>query len=140
VHRDLKPANVMVVDDGRVKVLDFGIAYTSKFSRITRPGTFVGTLDYASPEQLRLENATPQSDLYAVGLMLYEMLTGSRALDFTLRTTEDHPAPSSVVPDMPPPIERITMKLLARETAERYESASLLIRDLRPFIGPHSAD
>jgi len=142
VHRDMKPANVMLVDGGpRVKVLDFGIAYTLRFARSTIVGTtFVGTPDYASPEQFDLRDAEAPSDLYSLGLIMYEMLTGQRALEHGLRRKQDHPAPSAAVAGLPPELDAMVVKLLAREPAERYASAALLIRDLRAFIGLDAAD
>jgi tRNA A-37 threonylcarbamoyl transferase component Bud32 len=141
VHRDMKPSNVMLVDGGqRVKVLDFGIAYTLRFARSTIVGTFIGTPDYASPEQIELREVEAQSDLYSLGLIMYEMLTGQRALEYKLRTQQDHPAPSAAARDIPPQLDAMVIKLLACRPAERYASAALLIRDLRSFVGLDAAD
>ena len=136
IHRDLKPANVMVMDHNRVKVMDFGVALNPRFPRLTKAGDFLGTLAYASPEQLNGSSASARSDLYALGLIFYELLTGRPALHYRRRRREAHPAPSTAVPEVPQSLDEIVLKLLARNPLARYESAEKLIADLATYLGP----
>jgi Tol biopolymer transport system component/predicted Ser/Thr protein kinase len=145
VHRDLKPDNVLVTREGRVKILDFGLAksITSRPAGdatltmgITDPGTVVGTVNYMSPEQARGEaNLTPQSDQFSFGIVLYELATGKRAFQrgsaaetMTAIIREDaEPLPGNV----PAPLRWIVERLLAKEPAERYDSTRDLYRELK---------
>jgi Tol biopolymer transport system component len=144
-HRDLKPANIMITPEGRVKILDFGLAKQTAIPtsspddtmtvQQTTPGMILGTVHYMSPEQARGEPADHRSDQFSFGLILYEMATGRKAFDKpqTIQTM------SAILTDEPPPIEtRVPEPLrwaidrcLAKEPAERYESTSDLYRDLR---------
>jgi Tol biopolymer transport system component/predicted Ser/Thr protein kinase len=145
VHRDLKPDNVLVTREGRVKILDFGLAksITSRPAGdatltmgITDPGTVVGTVNYMSPEQARGEaNLTPQSDQFSFGIVLYELATGKRAFQrgsaaetMTAIIREDaEPLPGSI----PAPLRWVIERLLAKEPAERYDSTRDLYRELK---------
>ncbi len=129
VHRDVKSSNVMVTDVGRPVLMDFGIAYASTESRLTQTGTVLGTPEYMSPEQARGNEVDPRSDLYSLGVVLYETVTG------TLPHTGGHPMsvvykvlhesyapPSNHNPDCPPWLEQIIAKLLMKDADDRYQT------------------
>jgi serine/threonine-protein kinase len=130
VHRDLKPGNIMVGRSGQALVMDFGMAYQHGDQRLTDAGVVLGTMAYLSPEQARGQATDPRSDVYAVGLMLYEMLTGRRppgdgiALPLALREPGERcPPPSRFAPEVPAALDTLVMRCLEREPARRYASA-----------------
>ena len=130
VHRDLKPANIRVLPNGQVKVVDFGLARMNTGAEMTQAGTVMGTPNYMSPEQVRGEKADASSDVFALGAVLYEMLTGRRAFQTdTLHTTlakvltDDPEALETAAPEVPEPVRAVVRKALAKERAERYANA-----------------
>jgi serine/threonine protein kinase len=130
VHRDLKPANVMVMDNNAVKVMDFGIARVLGTARMTRQGNVVGTVEYMSPEQIRGEDSDSRSDIYSLGILLYEMLTGRVPFNSTseyeimkLQIEEAPPPPTLFSAHLPLPIEQAIMRSLAKKAAARYQTA-----------------
>jgi serine/threonine-protein kinase len=131
VHRDVKPGNVLIGRDGRVKVVDFGIARAVAEAQMTLPGTTLGSVHYFSPEQARGESSTNESDIYSLGIVLYEMLTGSRpwegdsAASVALaRLSGPVPDPVLVRPSLPPDLAAITRKALASSPVDRFASAA----------------
>ncbi len=133
VHRDVKPGNVLIGRDGRVKVVDFGIARAVAEAQMTLPGTTFGSVHYFSPEQARGEPATSESDIYALGIVLYEMLTGSRpwegdsAASVALaRLSGPAPDPAAVRSSVPPDLAAITRRALAPLPGDRFSSAAVM--------------
>ncbi len=131
VHRDVKPGNVLIGRDGRVKVVDFGIARAVAEAQMTLPGTTLGSVHYFSPEQARGETATNESDIYALGIVLYEMLTGTRPWEgdsaagvALARLSGSTPDPALVRPSVPPDVAAITRKALAPLPVDRFASAA----------------
>ena len=148
VHRDLKPANVMVNTDGQALLTDFGIARSVDASSMhTATGSLVGTLEYMSPEQVRGASADRRTDVYALGLILYEMLAGGRPMaaangglaDLLARVEKGPPPLSSVAADVPAALERIVDRCLERDPEDRYPSAAELVVDLESIAPDGSA-
>ena len=118
VHRDVKPENALLTPDGVVKVADFGLAQALAEARVTQsPGTVTGTVQYLAPEQIRGESADPRTDLYAIGILAYELLTGrtpfqaETALAIAYKhLSEPVPPPSRDAPDVPPQLDRIVLR------------------------------
>src|SRR5262245_19455500 len=142
VHRDIKPGNILVTREGRVEVTDFGIARALSESALTLPGTTLGSVHSFSPEQARGELATPASDIYSLGIVLYELLTGRRpwagdtaAAIATARLTGAVPSPSAVHGGIPPTLESITRRALAPNPEERFASANEMADALEAFLG-----
>jgi len=138
VHRDIKPANVMIVREGQVKITDFGIAHMRSAEVRTQTGVVLGSPKYMSPEQVLGKRAEPGSDIFSLGVIIYEMLTGSapfsgvdiNAIMFQIVNFAP-PAPSSVNPGVPQMLDFIVAKALAKALNERYSSAKQLAGDLR---------
>ena len=156
IHRDLKPENVMLRRDGYVKVLDFGLAKLAEppagsadgATRVlaeTSPGTIVGTSGYMSPEQARGLAVDARSDLFSLGVVLYEMLTGSAPFagetfaDTIAAVVSREPAPIAAPCNVPPGVERIVFKALGKARDDRYPSAAELAADLRAVSLARSA-
>ncbi|MBF6589082.1 MAG: protein kinase, partial [Ktedonobacterales bacterium] len=138
VHRDIKPENLLVDQWNRVKLLDFGLARIEGVRSITQAGTVVGSLYYVSPEQLLGQKVDGRTDVYALGVSMYEMLTGQRPyVGQTLTEMSDAilaavaVAPSQIEPSVPPELERIIARAMARGLEQRYHSAGELYTDLR---------
>jgi serine/threonine-protein kinase len=145
VHRDIKPGNVLVTREGRVKVADFGIARAIAEAALTLPGTTLGSVHYFSPEQARGEMTTPASDIYSLGIVLFELLTGHRpwagdsaAAIATARLTGAVPSPSNIRSGVPPILEAITRKAMALEPEQRFATAADMADALDRFLAESS--
>jgi beta-lactam-binding protein with PASTA domain len=137
IHRDIKPHNILITDLGDVKVTDFGIARAAASSTMTRTGHILGTAHYISPEQAMGDPVGPASDLYSLGVVLYEMLTGELPFDadtplgIAMKHVNGHlRQPKELDPSVPDGINAITLRLLAKNPEDRYASDAELIEDL----------
>ena len=145
VHRDISPQNVVVTFTGDVKIVDFGIAKSdTRVGESTKSGKLKGKVPYMSPEQARGEPVDARSDIFATGVMLFELTTGKRLFKGqseyeTLRLIceRDYPRPSDVRQDYPADLEAIVMKALAKDREERYQSAREMQADLEAFVRRH---
>ena len=140
VHRDIKPGNILLSEDGKVQVTDFGIARAEAGSTMTQTGTILGTAYYLSPEQAQGLQLDGRSDIYSLGVVVYEMLTGRRPFEgdspvsIAYKHVREMPRPaSSHRADVPPSLEAIVMTAMAKRPEDRYSSAALMRRDLEAF-------
>jgi eukaryotic-like serine/threonine-protein kinase len=136
VHRDLKPQNVLIDEDGRARVADFGIARGSS-SDITATGSVMGTAQYLSPEQAQGKDVTPRSDIYSIGVILYEALTGrvpfegDSAVAVALKQVSETPRrPSTINPNVPPALDAVVMRALAKDPEARFNDADAFMKAL----------
>ncbi len=142
VHRDLKPENILLTSSGDVKITDFGIARTKTGPRLTEHGGVVGTIDYVSPEYLERGQVDHRSDIYALGIMAYEMITaetpfrGKSVIEtMTMRLKTDPAEPHTLRPECPIELSRIVMKALTRNPDKRYQATSEMLTDLQAIQG-----
>ena len=141
VHRDIKPGNIMVLADGRVKIMDFGIARLHEPTVKTQTGVLLGSPQYMAPEQIVGQPFDHRADIFSLGLVLYEMLTGTKPfqgedipeLMFKVANMPATP-PSHIAPDLPPVIDYIIARALKKKPDERYASAAELAKDLRDSL------
>lgn len=140
VHRDIKPGNIMLTSDGKIKVMDFGIAraLTDSQATMTQTNAVVGTAQYLSPEQARGETVDARSDLYSTGVVLFELLTGRPPFkgDSAVAVAYQHveqipPTPSSILSDIPDSLDRVVLKALAKNREDRYPTAAAMLSDLQ---------
>ena len=141
VHRDLKPSNIMVLGDGAVKVMDYGIARARRFEGLTVTGAFLGTPDYVAPETAEGKGTDARSDLYSLGVVFYEILTGQKPFVgdtpfATLRKhcTEPPTPPSLLAPGTPRELEAIVLRLLHKDPGDRFPGAEELLNALRDYL------
>ena len=137
VHRDLKPSNIMIDRDGNARIMDFGIARLVGARGITGGNMMVGTPEYMSPEQVEGEEAGPESDIYSLGVVLFEMLTGRVPFEgetplsvAVKQKSEAPPDPRKLNPQIPPDLDRVILKCLEKDKERRYRSAADVLADL----------
>ncbi len=140
VHRDVKPQNIMVLSDGTIKVTDFGIARFARNEQRTMTDKAIGSVHYISPEQARGEKTDEKADIYSVGVMLYEMLTGQLPFDADsavsvaiMQLQKDPKLPTQINSSIPLGLEQITMKAMQKNPDRRYQAASEMLCDLEAF-------
>lgn len=137
VHRDIKPQNIMVLPDGTIKVTDFGIARFARNEHKTITDKAIGSVHYISPEQAKGEPTDEKTDMYSVGVMLYEMLTGKLPFEADsavsvaiMQLQSQAKLPTEINPSIPLGVEQITMRAMRKDASERYSSAAEMLRDL----------
>ncbi len=142
IHRDIKPGNIIVRPNGDIKVTDFGIARIES-SELTQMGTLLGTPSYMAPEMINEKQVDARSDLFSAGVVFYQCLTGGKPFDGAAHQvmnkilTTAHRPPSAIVPDLPPALDRILDKALAKDPDQRYPSADAMLMDLKGLLaGP----
>ena len=140
VHQDIKPQNIMLLSDGTIKVADFGIARFSRSDIDTTSENAIGSVHYISPEQARGEVTDEKADIYSVGVLLYEMITGKlpfqgdSAVSIALMQLQQDPTlPRELNPSIPLGLEQITMRAMQKNTSERYQTASEMLMDINEF-------
>lgn len=146
IHRDIKPANIMIDKDGRVKVMDFGLVQISGVTKVTGTDTAVGTPEYISPEQLSGEEVDSRTDIYALGVTMYEMLAGAPPFkgesNYAIFMKHKYEAPASLRDlrnDLTPEVEDIVAKAMAKDLGKRYLRVEELIADIDRILGVEAA-
>ena len=147
IHRDVKPQNILMDHDGQVKLTDFGIAMALSATALTRTNSVMGTVHYLSPEQARGGMATKRTDIYSLGIVLFEMLTGKlpfsgeSAVSIALKHLQEQtPSVRAVRPEIPQSLENVILKATAKDPAARYPSSDAMLRDLHTVLSPERAD
>jgi serine/threonine protein kinase/Tfp pilus assembly protein PilF len=137
IHRDLKPGNIMIDKEGNAKIMDFGIARSLLGKGLTGEGAIIGTPEYMSPEQVEGKEADQRADIYALGVILFEMLVGSPPFEgetpFAIANkhkTEPPPVPKKLIPQLPEALNKVILRCLEKDRANRYQTAEELLADL----------
>ena len=141
IHRDIKPQNIMILENGMVKITDFGIATAINATQLTQTNSVMGSVHYLPPEQASGKGATLQSDIYSMGILMYELLTGKlpfkgdNAIEIALKHLKEHVPPiSDELPNVPQSIENIIIKATAKNPKNRYADAREMYEDLRTCL------
>jgi len=146
LHRDIKPANVMLTPTGQIKLMDFGIAQVLGAAKMTREGRMVGTLEYLAPERIQGKPADVRSDIYSLGVLLYEMLSGRLPFQadseyelLMAHVQQRPPSPRALGLNLPPQVESALMLALEKDPAQRYQDAASFAETLRSLLPPGRA-
>ena len=141
IHRDIKPQNILMDESGNVKITDFGIAMALEDTSFTRTNSVLGTVHYLSPEQARGGTATKKSDIYSLGIVLYELLTGElpfsgeSAVAIALKHLQSEtPSVKAIVPSIPQSLENVVLKATAKDPVHRYSSVEEMKEDLETVL------
>lgn len=147
IHRDIKPQNIMILDDGMVKITDFGIAMALNTSELTQTNSVMGSVHYLPPEQAAGKGSTIKSDIYSIGILMYEMLAGTMpfrgetAVEIALKhIKEPMPSVRKVNPKVPQSLENVILKATAKNPKNRYNNVRELYDDLKTTMSPERAD
>ena len=143
IHRDIKPQNVMILEDGRVKITDFGIAMALNSNELTQTNSVMGSVHYLPPEQASGSGSTIKSDIYSLGILMFELLTGrvpfkgDNAVEIAIKHMKDQiPSVCSINPLIPQSVENIILKSCAKNPKNRYESVAEMYEDLKTCLDP----
>ncbi len=143
IHRDIKPQNVLILDDGTLKITDFGIAMAMNSNEITQTNSVMGSVHYLPPEQANGGSATIRSDIYSLGILMYELLIGripfrgDNAVEIAIKQMREQlPSVRAINPDIPQTLENIILKACAKNPKNRYENANQLFSDLEKSLDP----
>lgn len=147
IHRDIKPQNVMILEDGRVKITDFGIAMALNNNELTQTNSVMGSVHYLPPEQANGSGSTIKSDIYSLGILMFELLTGKlpfkgeNAVEIAIKQMRE-PIPSvrNISPDIPQSVENIVLKACAKNPKNRYETAREMFEDIKTCLDPVRSD
>lgn len=141
IHRDIKPQNVMILEDGRVKITDFGIAVALKSNELTQTNSVMGSVHYLPPEQANGSGATVKSDIYSLGILMYELLTGKlpfkgdNAVEIAIKQMKDRlPSITAQNPNIPQSVENVVLRACAKNPKNRYASALEMHEDLKTVL------
>ena len=141
IHRDIKPQNVMILDDGRVKITDFGIAIASNASELTQTNSVMGSVHYLPPEQANGAGATAKSDIYSLGILMFELLTGKlpfkgeNAVEIALKQMKEQiPSVCAINPEIPQSIENVILKACAKNPKNRYDNVKDMYNDIKTAL------
>ena len=141
IHRDIKPQNVLILDDGTVKITDFGIATALNNNELTQTNSVMGSVHYLPPEQANGKNSTVKSDIYSIGIMMYELLTGKlpfkgdNAVEIAIKQMRDEiPSVCLINPEIPQSIENVILKACAKNPKNRYDSVAEMQEDLKTAL------
>ena len=147
IHRDIKPQNVLIKDDGSVKITDFGIAMALNSNELTQTNSVMGSVHYLPPEQANGSGATIKSDIYSLGILMFELLTGKipfkgeNAVEIAIKQmNEKIPSVRAIRPEIPQSVENIVLKACAKNPKNRYDSAQEMYEDLKTALNPERED
>ena len=147
IHRDLKPQNILIDENKNIKITDFGIAMAASQNSMTQTNSLLGSVHYLSPEQARGSIATPQSDIYSLGIILFELLTGQvpfegeTAVSIALKHFRDEiPSVRKFNPQIPQPLENVVYRATAKHPCDRYHDVKAMAADLQTSLDPSRAD